>query len=257
MKLFNKISKWIKMKFVLEDVMIEKSQDALEYKILILGERSVGKSSICTRFTMNEFNLEIKPTSQPECFTKTVKLGDEVIKIYLIDIDENVMSNDRTYLYADAKGVMVVYDVTKSKTFDKVENWILDFRQKYSINIPVIIIGNKCDLNFLKNVDSEEGLEKANGLSCDFYETSCVDQDSVKEAFKNLIAKIYYHDLPESKKNYFKLCLSNTGKSEEGNIFEKENKEKQTEESEIEEKNGVEEVVSTENDQNNQLEVEK
>jgi GTPase SAR1 family protein len=89
-----------------------------------------------------------------------------------------------------------------------VENWILDLRQNSSLNIPIIIVGNKSDLNFLKNVDYEEGLEKANNLNCEYAETSCVDVDSVKEAFKLLIAKIYYNDLSDSKKNYFKIYFN-------------------------------------------------
>jgi small GTP-binding protein len=207
MNLFNKLSKWVKMKIDSYNDH-EKHPNLLEYKILILGERSVGKSSIISRFAMNEFNLEIKPTTQSECYTKIVKMGEQMIKIYLIDADETVLTNDRSPLYADAKGALIVYDVTKSRTFDKVEYWILDLRQYSSLNIPIIILGNKSDLNFLKNVDYEEGLEKANSLNCEYAETSCVDVDSVKEAFKLLLAKIYYNDLSEGKKNYFKIYFN-------------------------------------------------
>jgi Ras-related protein Rab-11A len=207
MNLFNKLSKWIKVKLTSEEAS-EKEKDFLEYKVLVLGERLTGKSSICLRFTMNEFNLEIKPTSQSECFSKNLKLFEQIIKLYIIDIDEHVMSNDRSYLYSDVNGALVVYDITKSKSFEKVDNWVLDARQNSSNSLPIVLVGNKSDLNFLRNVDYEEGLDKANSLNCEFMETSCIDMDSVKEAFKLLIAKIYYHDLPESKKNYFKIYLS-------------------------------------------------
>lgn len=224
MKLFNKLSKWIKMKFNSEDK--DEKDDSLEYKILVLGERLVGKSSICIRFTQNEFNLEIKPTTQSKCYAKSMKLFEQLIKIYIVDIDENVMSNDRSYLYSDVKGAFIVYDVTKSKTFEKVENWILDLRQNTSSNIPIVLCGNKSDLNFLRNVDYEEGLEKANNLNCEFIETSCIDLTSVKEAFKLIVAKIYFNDLPDSKKNYFKIYYqsgidgNNNGKSDKINIEE-------------------------------------
>lgn len=212
MNLFNNISKWVKMKF--SDESHDGKDSVIEYKILVLGERLVGKSSICSRFSLNEFNLEIKPTTFTECYTKYIKLGEEILKIYLIDIDENVMRQDRSYLYADVKGAVIVYDVTKTKTFEKLDNWILDLRQNCSLNVPIIIIGNKSDLSYLKNVDYEEGLEKATHLNCEFTETSCVDQFSVIEAFKLLVAKIYYNDLSEERKNYFKLCFSSNEDSE-------------------------------------------
>jgi GTPase SAR1 family protein len=87
MNVFNKLSKWIKLKFV-----DEKQDDShIEYKILVLGEKGVGKSCICTRLVNNEFNLEIKPTVQSECYSKTLKLLDYNIKLYIVDIDENVI----------------------------------------------------------------------------------------------------------------------------------------------------------------------
>ncbi len=223
MNLFNKISKWVKMKF--SDESGEEKDAVIEYKILILGERLVGKSSICNRFALNEFNLEIKPTPFTECYTKYIKLGEETIKVYLIDIDENVMKQDRSYLYADVKGALIVYDVTKSKTFEKLDNWIIDLRQNSSLNIPIVIVGNKSDLSFLKNVDYEEGLEKATNLSCEYTETSCVDTSSVIEAFKLLIAKMYYNDLSESRKNYFKIYFSSSEDGKELKDLEKKQEE--------------------------------
>jgi len=208
MNLFNKLGKWIKHKLISDSPDLDKDPNALEYKILVLGDRSVGKSSICTRFAMNEFNLEIKPTTQFECYTRAVKIMDQIIKIYLIDIDESLMSKgDRTHIYADVKGAVIVYDVTKTKTFEKVENWIIDLRQKTSLNIPIILIGNKTDLTFLKNVDYEEGFDKAETLNCEFMECSCVDINSVRQAIQLLIAKIYYSELSEVKKAQLKDML--------------------------------------------------
>jgi small GTP-binding protein len=208
MNLFNKLGKWIKHKLISDSSDMDKDPNILEYKILVLGDKSVGKSSICTRFAINEFNLEIKPTTQFECYTRAVKIIDQIIKIYLIDIDENLMSKgDRTHIYADVKGAVIVYDVTKTKTFEKAENWIIDLRQKTSLNIPIILIGNKTDLTFLKNVDYEEGLDKAETLNCEFMECSCVDINSVRQALQLLIAKIYYSELSEVKKAQLKDIL--------------------------------------------------
>jgi Ras-related protein Rab-11A len=217
MNLFNKLSKWIKHKFTADTTDIDKDPNILEYKILVIGDRSVGKSSICTRFALNEFNLEIKPTTQTECFSRAVRIMDQIIKIYLIDIEESIMrTGDRTQLYADVKGALIVYDVTKTKTFEKVENSIIDLRQKTSLNLPIILVGNKSDLSFLKNVDYEEGLDKAETLTCEFMETSCVDLNQVKHMMQLLIAKIYYGDLSEGKKKMIKdILMGNENKEGE------------------------------------------
>jgi small GTP-binding protein len=218
MNLFNTLGKWLKYKFTSESSDIDKDPSLIEYKILVLGERQVGKSSICTRFAINEFNLEIKPTTQSECYTRTVKIYDQLIKIYVVDIEESIMrSGDRNQIYADVKGAILVYDVTKTKTFEKVENWIIDLRQKTSLNIPIILAGNKSDLTFLKNVDYEEGLDKAETLNCEFMETSCVDLNDVKQVFQLLIAKIYFGELNDNKKQLLKeMLLNKENKEEEG-----------------------------------------
>ncbi len=80
-----------------------------------------------------------------------------------------------------------------------------------------MILGNKCDLTYLKNVDAEECHEKAKTLGCDFMEVSCVELDSVREAFRLLIAKIFYNELPETKKNYFRILLSKKSEGEVDN----------------------------------------
>lgn len=200
------LGKWIKMKFVNEN---EKGDDnSLKYKILVLGEPGVGKSSICMRFCKNEFNLEIKQTESCECYTKNLRLFENKIKLYIVDIDKNIMNSDRSHIYSDVKGALIVYDVTKPKTFEKIDNWLLDVKQNLKEDLPIFIVGNKTDLTYLRNVDSEEGLEKANLNNVEFFETSCVENVSVKELFKLLVSLIYYKDLPEAKKNYFKTHFS-------------------------------------------------
>lgn len=209
MDLFKNLNKWLKIK-----IYSETAEDTsyLEYKILILGDKSVGKSSFCNRFCLNEFSLEIKPSTNCECYVKTVKLFDQYIKLYIIDTVETILSNDRHELYSDVKGVMVLYDMTKQSNFEKIEKWIIDVKQRINPSLPVMIVGHKKDLSFLRNVDTEEGKEKAEKNSCLFFETSCIDEDSVDLAFKTIVASIYYNDMPESKKSYFRMNLKDEDK---------------------------------------------
>ena len=205
MNIVSDLSKWIKTKFQPS----QKDEDSsMEYKILILGEHEVGKTSVCNRFIMNEFNLEIKPTKESECYTKNIQFFEEKLKIYIVDVDTNVMNTNHSYLYTDVKGAIVLYDVTKHKSFEKIDTWVVDMRQNISNKIPILIVGNKNDLSFLKCVHEIELKEKASSLNCDYMEASCTDADSVAKAIKFLAAKMYYLDLPENKQNYLKNYLS-------------------------------------------------
>ena len=71
-----------------------------------------------------------------------------------------------------------------------------------------MLLGNKNDLKFLRNVDEEEAKEKAVSLKCDVRESSCVDEKGIQECIKYLIAKIYYEDLPEDKKEHYKEIVA-------------------------------------------------
>ena len=206
MKIKSQIAKCMKIKQTGDEDI--KTDNYLEYKILVLGEKMVGKSSICTRFAMNEFNLEIKPSTQCECYPKTVKLFEELIKVYLIDVSSDSIKNPNSYLYTNVKGAVLVYDITKTKTFEKIDDWAKEITDKVEKPIPVMLLGNKNDLKFLRNVDEEEAKEKAVSLKCDVRESSCVDEKGIQECIKYLIAKIYYEDLPEDKKEHYKEIVA-------------------------------------------------
>ena len=208
MNFFDSLSKWIKLKFQNEN---EKTEDnTLQYKLLVLGDPGVGKSSICTRFCKNNFNLEIKSNEICECHTKTLKLFENIIKLFIIDVDKNILNRDRSNIYANVKGALIIYDITKRKSFEKIENWIIDLKQNTKQNLPIFIVGNKTDLTFLRSVDPVEAEEKSKLNNCEFYETSCIENDSVSRIFKLLVSLIYFRDLPDAKKNYFKMFFSTT-----------------------------------------------
>jgi small GTP-binding protein len=211
MDLLMKLSQWVKVKITSEN---NDNTNYLEYKILRLGDKAVGKSSICNRFCLSEFSLEIKPSQNCECYVKTVKLFDQYIKLYLIDTVETILSNDRYELYSDVKGAIIMYDITKAVSFEKLDKWLLDVKQRINPQLPILITGHKKDLTFLRNVDYEEGKEKSIKNFCSFTETSCIDDDSVDIAIKTIVAKIYFNDMPETKKQYFRMAIKDEIKEE-------------------------------------------
>ena len=132
MSIFKKIQdQKITIKYLDEDELAQiDTEKIIEYKVLVVGDHLVGKSSLCLRFAKNEFNLEIKPTKENECYVKILKLFDITIKLYLIDTtsDLNKMIKNNN-LFEDVKGIIVVYDITKIKSFDNCKLQINEIRQ--------------------------------------------------------------------------------------------------------------------------------
>lgn len=206
MELFTKINNWIKIN-ISSETNPEDNKEVSEYKILVLGDKAVGKSSLINSFCVNEFSLEIKPSQNCECYVKIIKLFEQTIKLYIIDTVESVLSSERKELYDDVKGVVVLYDITKNFGFEKIDKWIIDVRQMICPELPILLVGNKKDLTYLRNIDYEEGQEKALKNKCEFLENSSLDILSVDGVFKYLVAMIYFHELPETKKRYFRIAI--------------------------------------------------
>jgi small GTP-binding protein len=212
--IYESIIKKLKLKVIAqteekEDFNIKiksEKNEILEYKILIIGDRCTGKTSFCLRFALNEFNLEIKSSNQSECFLKTILLLDKEIKVYLIDVI-NTMNNFNEELLKNVKGVIAIYDITKLKSFETAEKLIKEIRQKIGNIVPILLLGNKNDLKFLRDIDYEDAVEKANNLNCLIKEINCVDEDSVHHTIKYLIAKIFFNDLDENEKENLKKIL--------------------------------------------------
>ena len=105
------------------------------------------------------------------------------------------------------KGIIAIYDITKIKTFEFTEKIIKEIRPKIGNIIPILLVGNKNDLKFLRDIDYDDAEEKANSLNCTLKEINCVDEDSVHEIIKYLIAKIFFNDLDDGEKEKVKNML--------------------------------------------------
>ena len=124
--------------------------------------------------------------------SKTYKIEDLVFKIELWDTagQERYKSITAAY-YKGAKGALVVYDVTSKPSFENVDKWMNEIKEKSSKDLKLMIIGNKIDLVDGRQVTSEEGLEKAKVLDVPLMETSALDSTNVKEAFNDLLKEMY------------------------------------------------------------------
>jgi len=205
--LYESIAKKLKLKIISqkeeEEDFQKSNNEILEYKILIIGDHFTGKTSFCLRFALNKFNLEIESSKQSECYLKTLLLLGKEIKVYLIDvINSNNFFNEE--LLKDIKGVIAIYDITKFSTFESAETIIKEIREKIGNIVSILLVGNKNDLKFLRDVDFEEANEKSNSLNCTVKEINCIDEDPVHDTIKYLVAKIFFSDLDDNEKEEIK-----------------------------------------------------
>ena len=180
-----------------------KNYDVL-FKIILIGDSSVGKTNILSRFIRNEFDENSKSTIGVEFGTKNFNLNDKIIKAQIWDTagQERYRSITSVY-YKGAQGCLLVYDITKKPSFENIDKWISDLKNSGDENLSIILIGNKCDLENERKVTKEEAKEKAQFYKLAFIETSALNGTNIEKAFELLLNDIYikYSQIPKKQKN--------------------------------------------------------
>ena len=173
------------------------SEEPKEYvfKITILGDSAVGKTSLINQFVEGSFEEDYKPTLGANIVRKDVNIGDSNLKVRLIMWDlagQEKYNVIRSMYFQGCVGALVVYDITRHQTFDNVESkWLKDFKKYVKKEGAYILIGNKIDLEDRRLVTEDEGKSLANKIQAsDFIETSAKFGENVEKAFKNLVFQI-------------------------------------------------------------------
>ena len=161
-----------------------------KFKVVVVGDSGVGKTNLIKRFILNEFSLDSKATVGVEFISKNYNINNKIIKIEIWDTagQERYKSITSAY-YKGAKGAMIVYDVTNQTSFNNIDKWYFEIKEKASKNINLMLIGNKTDLN--KVICREDAINKAKSLNIPVMETSANNSSNVKEAFYDLIKEMY------------------------------------------------------------------
>ena len=187
---------------IIEEVESSEVKEDYKFKIVIIGDSGVGKTNLIKRFITNTFNDNSKATVGVEFISKSYKINKKVFKIELWDTagQERYKSITAVY-YKGAKGALVVYDTTCKKTFENIDKWLAEIKDKTSDDIKLMLIGNKIDLKEFREVTNEEAMEKAQILGIPIMETSALDATNVKEAFNDLLKEMYRGFKINIKKN--------------------------------------------------------
>ena len=174
----------------------ENIKEDLKLKLILLGDSGVGKTNLISRYISNSFDENTRATIGVEFFCKNFRINKKrTIKVEIWDTagQERYKAITSVY-YKGAKGAFIVYDITSRKTFENIDKWIGEIKERTTDDVKLIIIGNKTDLNNEREVKSEEALIKYQDMDIPLIETSALEDTNVNEAFINLI-KIVYKDI--------------------------------------------------------------
>ena len=177
---------------VIEDIVSKDIKEDYKLKLVVVGDSGVGKTNLIKRFANNTFNSNSKATVGVEFLSKSFKINNRVFKIEMWDTagQERYKSITAAY-YKGAKGALVVYDITSKISFENLDKWMLEIKEKSSKDLKLMIIGNKCDLKDGRQVSNEEAMRKAKDTGIALMETSALDSTNVKEAFHDLLKEMY------------------------------------------------------------------
>ncbi|MHA1992379.1 MAG: Rab family GTPase [Candidatus Hodarchaeales archaeon] len=167
------------------------------FKCLVIGPAAVGKSSLVRRFVDNKFDLSYQFTIGVDFLAKVVEFDkDRFAKISIWDVggQERFRILRRSF-YEGTHGALLVFDLSRAKTFSKMKEWLIDMNNIIQKEIPLIILGNKLDLipDIGDVIDSEEPQQFAKQNNSSFLPTSAKSGDNVEKAFIELTQKMIKH----------------------------------------------------------------
>jgi len=156
-------------------------------KIVLLGDQSVGKTSLITRFMYDTFDNTYQATIGIDFLSKTMYLEDRTVRLQLWDTagQERFRSLIPSYI-RDSSVAIVVFDITNRGSFLSTSKWIDDVRSERGDDVIIVLVGNKADLSDKRQVTLEEATAKAAELSVMFMETSAKAGHNVKSLFKKI-----------------------------------------------------------------------
>ncbi|KAG2672648.1 hypothetical protein I3843_13G044800 [Carya illinoinensis] len=162
------------------------------FKIVLIGDSAVGKSNLLSRFARNEFDTNSKATIGVEFQTQVVEIDGKEVKAQIWDTagQERFRAVTSAY-YRGAVGALIVYDISRRTTFDSVKRWLDELSIHCDTTMGRMLVGNKCDLENIREVSVEEGKSLAEAEGLFFMETSALDAINVQTAFEIVIREIY------------------------------------------------------------------
>lgn len=165
------------------------------FKIVVLGEGAVGKTSLINQYVEKSFKEDYKPTLGANIIRKDIFVDKLNARVRLIMWDlagQERYNVIRSMYFQGCVGALLVYDVTRDKTFTETEHkWLQDFKKYVKKEGAYILIGNKIDLEDERKVSTDQGKALADEIQASaFVETSAKKNINVENAFESLVHQV-------------------------------------------------------------------
>ncbi|MCO5569580.1 hypothetical protein L7F22_023295 [Adiantum nelumboides] len=177
-----------------------------KHKVVFLGDQSVGKTSIITRFVHGNFNPTYEGTIGIDFLSKTIHLANgHIFRLQIWDTagQERFRSLIPSYM-RDSSLAIVVYSVADRLSFESTSKWIQEVRNERGEDVNIILVGNMVDLVNKRKVSIEEGSEKAKELCVSFIETSAKENFNIQGLFSKIMA------IAPANPDYANIALANS-----------------------------------------------
>ncbi|MHA1577615.1 MAG: Rab family GTPase [Candidatus Thorarchaeota archaeon] len=178
--------------------------DGFKFRVVLLGDAGVGKSSLMRRYVDNAFDEEYKQTIGTTFASKDATISDDdgtsrAVRLMLWDMGGQATYRElRRQYMKGASAAIIVYDVTRPETFMAMNNWYESFREVCP-NAEAIICANKSDLTDQRMVPVEPGLMLRDWFQASYYETSAKTGDRVIDVFTKVAETILKKNLEGSR----------------------------------------------------------
>ena len=174
------------------------------FKIVLIGDTSVGKSCLLTRFADDQFTDNYVTTIGVDFRFKTMIVMDKIVKVQVWDTagQERYRSITNAY-YRGAEGILIVFDLTNKESFKNIENWINEVTVFTGNDVIFMCLGNKCDLKKEISKSSIEDFKKKSKL--EIFNVSAKTGDGVEDAFTHIIELLIKKNMDKKGTNAINL----------------------------------------------------
>eukprot|EP01027_Heterolobosea_sp_BB2_P023694 GEZU01035652.1.p1 GENE.GEZU01035652.1~~GEZU01035652.1.p1 ORF type:complete len:216 (+),score=36.38 GEZU01035652.1:382-1029(+) len=182
------------------------SKPQFDVKVVLVGAVGVGKTSTVMRFIKDSFKDYLETTIGASYMCKTLRINDETdLKFSVWDTAGQEQYHSLVPLYfRNAAAVLVVYDITREATFEDAKNWVKELDNQAPDDVIIALVGNKSDLEDIRQVKRATGEDYANTINAIFTETSAKADVGIADLFKQL-GQMYLRKMDLKRRSVVKI----------------------------------------------------